>query len=170
MLKSKIFRLFISSTFNDFVNEREILHNIVFPEIARYCAEFGFSFQPVDLRWGVTTEAQLDQKTMSLCLEEVRNCKQFLYPNFLIMVGSRYGYVPCPEYISSNEFLKFEKYLGSCDELITLNYKNTPGTTLVNREITKLALLKQWYNYEANMLDTSGSPTFSLTCQFSSIA
>ncbi len=162
MLKSKIFRLFISSTFNDFVNEREILHSIVFPEIARYCAEFGFSFQPVDLRWGVTTEAQLDQKTMSLCLEEVRNCKQFLYPNFLIMVGSRYGYVPCPEYISSNEFLKFEKYLGSCDELITLNYKNTPGTTLVNREITKLALLKQWYNYEANMLDTSGSPTFVL--------
>ena len=95
-MQNKTFRLFISSPFSDFEKEREVLHKKVFPKIDEYCNEKNLTFQPVDLRWGVNEEAQLDQKTLEVCLEEVRACKHFPHPNFLIMAGDRYGYVPCP--------------------------------------------------------------------------
>ena len=61
---SKTFRRFISSTFNDFKEERQVLHEKVFPKITKYCIEKGYTFQPVDFRrgGGENEEAQLDQK------------------------------------------------------------------------------------------------------------
>jgi len=58
----KVFKLFISSTFSDFKKEREALHTDVFPEIEEYCLSKGYQFQAIDLRWGVSEDAQLDQK------------------------------------------------------------------------------------------------------------
>ena len=58
---SKTFRLFISSTFSDFQRERELLQTKVFPHIKAYCLQYGYAFQPIDLRWGVSSEAQLNQ-------------------------------------------------------------------------------------------------------------
>ncbi len=63
MQNTKTFRLFISSTFNDFRREREVLQTEVFPHIKEYCSKKGYAFQPIDLRWGINEEAQLDQKT-----------------------------------------------------------------------------------------------------------
>jgi len=100
----KVFRLFISSTFNDFRKEREILQTKVFPNIKEYTSVHGNIFQPIDLRWGVSDEAQLDQKTLELCLSEVRACKTHIHPNFLIMLGDRYGWVPLPYAIEAQEF------------------------------------------------------------------
>lgn len=71
-MNRKTFRLFISSTFSDFRQEREILQTKVFPKIKSYCVEKGYKFQPIDLRWGVNQEAQLDQKTLERCLNEAR--------------------------------------------------------------------------------------------------
>jgi len=99
-----VFRLFISSTFSDFSREREVLQEHVFPEIDRYCQSMGYSFQPIDLRWGVNEEAQLDQKTLELCLNEVKACKHYPHPNFLIMSGNRYGWIPLPYLIEQPEF------------------------------------------------------------------
>ena len=65
-MQNKTFRLFISSPFSDFKKEREVLHKEVFPEINKYCNEHGFTFQPIDLRWGVSNEAQLDQSTLNM--------------------------------------------------------------------------------------------------------
>ena len=101
---NKTFRLFISSTFNDFRRERHVLQTKVFPNIKQYAAQRGYTFQPIDLRWGVSAEAQLDQKTLELCLDEVRTCKSHMHPNFLIMVGDRYGWVPLPYAIEQNEY------------------------------------------------------------------
>ena len=75
-----------------------------FPKVEKYCNENGYSFQPIDLRWGVSNEAQLDQKTLEVCLEEVRACKHFPYPNFLIMEGDRNEYVPLNNIIEKKEF------------------------------------------------------------------
>ncbi len=61
-MQNRTFRLFVSSTFSDFNEERKILQTKVFPEIKRYCASKKLNFQPIDLRWGVSAEAQLDQK------------------------------------------------------------------------------------------------------------
>ena len=100
---NKEFRLFISSTFNDFTAEREVLHRDIFPSIKDKCEEEGYSFIPVDLRWGVTEEAGLDQRTLQICLDEVKSCKSAPKPNFLIMVGDRYGWVPLPYSIRQEE-------------------------------------------------------------------
>jgi Domain of unknown function (DUF4062) len=100
----KAFRLFVSSTFTDFRQERELLQSKVFPALDAYCSAKGYQFHAVDLRWGVNEEAQLDQRTAEICLGEVAAAKQYPSPNFLIMVGDRYGWVPLPFAIPLDEF------------------------------------------------------------------
>lgn len=121
MNSTKTFRLFISSTFSDFKKEREVLQTKVFPYIKNYCSKKGYTFQPIDLRWGVNDEAQLDQKTLELCLNEVRSCKTHLHPNFLIMVGDRYGWIPLPYMIEKDEFETLSLKVNEDDKHV-LNY------------------------------------------------
>lgn len=130
----KTFRLFISSTFNDFRREREVLQTKVYPLIKEYASSKGYTFQPIDLRWGVSHEAQLDQKTLELCLSEVRTCKTHLHPNFLIMIGDRYGWVPLPYTIEQSEF----------ETLLPL----------INKAEDK-KLLEEWYKLDLNQLPAS---------------
>ena len=130
----KAFRLFISSTFADFKAERDLLHNEVFPKIREYCEEKGFTFQPIDLRWGVNSEAQFDQKTIPVCLSEVKICASYPHPNFLIMLGDRYGWVPLPYMIERSEF----------DQIL----KNTKAQADVN-------LIKKWYYLDENQIPSS---------------
>src|SRR5262245_26011637 len=73
----KTFRLFVSSTFADFQQERELLQSKVFPALEFYCAAKGYQFLPIDLRWGVNAEAQLDQRTAEICLGEVDAVKDY---------------------------------------------------------------------------------------------
>jgi hypothetical protein len=92
-----VFRLFVSSTFADFVQERKALQEIVFPELEGFCQQRGASFQAVDLRWGITEEAQCQHDTMRICLEEVRRCQALSpKPNFAVLLGERYGWEPPP--------------------------------------------------------------------------
>ena len=68
-------RVFISSTFNDFVDERNILHERVFPRLEALCQGHGCSFQAVDLRWGISERDGEDYGTLDICLAEVRRCQ-----------------------------------------------------------------------------------------------
>ena len=61
--QTKIFRVFISSTFTDMKQERGILQRDAFPRLEKFCEEKGARFQAVDLRWGVNEESQLNQRT-----------------------------------------------------------------------------------------------------------
>ncbi|NOL48639.1 DUF4062 domain-containing protein [Pelistega europaea] len=61
-------------------------------------------FQPIDLRWGINEEAQKDHQTMAICLSEVQRCIEYPYPNFMLMIGDRYGWVPLPTFIKEDEF------------------------------------------------------------------
>ncbi len=56
---SKMFRVFISSTFSDLEAERNALQEHVFPKLREFCMEYGCRFQAIDLRWGVSEEAQI---------------------------------------------------------------------------------------------------------------
>jgi hypothetical protein len=95
------FRLFVSSTFSDFTAEREALQKVVFPELADYCQKHGATFQAIDLRWGITEEAQQEHDTLRICLEEVRRCQALSpRPNFAVLMGDRYGWEPVPARIS----------------------------------------------------------------------
>lgn len=103
------YRLFISSTFSDFVAEREALHDKVFPYLRALCQSYGARFQAIDLRWGVSEEAGVDQRTMEICLGEIRRCQHITpRPNFLILLGDRYGWLPVPARVPSDEFERLE--------------------------------------------------------------
>ncbi len=101
----RTFRIFVSSTFTDLQEERNALQRRVFPALKKRCAEDGCQFQAIDLRWGVGEEAGLDQRTMRICLEELERCRQTSpRPNFILLLGDRYGWQPLPEVISAEEF------------------------------------------------------------------
>lgn len=48
---SRLFRIFLSSTFSDFKVERNELYRRVFPAIKQRCAQLGYEFQVVDMRY-----------------------------------------------------------------------------------------------------------------------
>ncbi len=101
---SRTFRIFVSSTFSDLKAERNVLQEEVFPRLQALCEGRGCRFQAVDLRWGVSEEAALDQQTMNICLAELRRCREVSpRPNFILLLGDRYGWLPLPRR-SSDEF------------------------------------------------------------------
>lgn len=90
-------RLFVSSTFSDLKAERDALQREVFPRLKQLCLSKGLRFQAIDLRWGISEEAGRDNRTMRICLRELRRCQQDRpKPNFLILLGDRYGWRPLP--------------------------------------------------------------------------
>ena len=176
-MQSKTFRLFISSTFSDFNEERRLLQTYVFPKVKDYCSGKGYTFQPIDLRWGVSNEAQLDQKTLELCINEVHASKLQPHPNFLIMAGDRYGWVPCPYAIEEEEFKAIKKQVKATDEPLTIEYKeykvkdsnacetgdkgsfdeqdNNKIFKPNDSQITKIELLEKWYKLDENQIPPS---------------
>lgn len=114
---SKSFRLFVSSTFSDLKNERNALQERVFPKLRDLCMQHGCRFQAIDLRWGVREEAALDQQTMKICLDEIARCQKITpRPNFLVLLGDRYGWQPLPVEIPEEEFKAIEQRISDSDE------------------------------------------------------
>jgi len=84
--------------------ERAILQRDAFPRLERFCETKGATFQAVDLRWGVNEEAAYDQHTLQICLNEIDRCRKVSpRPNFLILLGNKYGWQPVPETIPQGE-------------------------------------------------------------------
>ena len=132
MLRSKYIRLFVSSTFEDMVVERNILQEKVFPRISKLCQSRGWLFEDIDLRWGISLEASQQQKTMQICIDELKRCQQFSpKPNFLILQGDRNGWIPLPESIPCADG---EKIL----------------TIARNQEIS---LFNKWYRLDENSIE-----------------
>jgi hypothetical protein len=67
--------IFVSSTFNDFQAERDVLQALVFPELAERLQERCHHLEPIDLRFGVETvsedEARKTLLVLTVCLNEV---------------------------------------------------------------------------------------------------
>jgi hypothetical protein len=126
---ARTFRVFVSSTFEDLKAERDALQRDVFPKLRKLCEENGARFQAIDLRWGVRDEASLDQQTMEICLREIERCQQTgIKPNFIVLLGDRYGWRPLPARIEAQEFNKI------CDQ--------APNEGL--------RLIDQWYERDDN--------------------
>ena len=134
---TRTFRLFVSSTFSDLKAERNALQEKVFPRLRDLAAAHGCRFQAIDLRWGVSEEAALDQQTMNICLGEIQRCqKTSPRPNFIILLGNRYGWRPLPVEIPADEF-----------ELV---FSHIPEG--------ERGLVLQWYRLDENA-DSPGLPT-----------
>ena len=101
-IATRTFRVFVSSTFEDLKEERNALQRDVFPKLRTLCEEHGARFQAIDLRWGVRDEAGIDQKTMEICLREIERCQRTrVKPNFIVLLGQRYGWRPLPSRIEA---------------------------------------------------------------------
>ncbi|MCJ7629719.1 MAG: DUF4062 domain-containing protein, partial [Longimicrobiales bacterium] len=121
--RTRTFRLFVSSTFADLQAERNALQEIAFPRLRDFCARHGARFQAIDLRWGVSEEAGVDQQTMNICLGEIERCHQVTpKPNFLVLLGDRYGWSPPPAQIPADEFEEILKRVVAPEERARLEH------------------------------------------------
>lgn len=103
-MRSKYIRFFVSSTFDDMKLERDLMQEI-FTEIEAEYSQQNWQIEMIDLRWGISKEAGLDNKTMQICKEELSRCQQLSpKPNFIILLGDRYGWIPLPEVIPIDEY------------------------------------------------------------------
>jgi len=103
--ESITFRVFVSSTFQDFVLERNALQREVWPKLQKLCMRHGARFQAIDLRWGISEQASREQQIMQICSEEIRRCQEVTpRPNFIVLLGDRYGWRPAPEAIPQGKF------------------------------------------------------------------
>lgn len=90
-----VIRLFVSSTFDDFWVEREALQSSVFPVLEELCQAEGMQFRAIDLRWGVSPTESARHDTIDICLDELRRCQRMSpKPNFMVMLGDRFGWQP----------------------------------------------------------------------------
>ncbi|KAL7676320.1 hypothetical protein ACOME3_002574 [Neoechinorhynchus agilis] len=78
-------RIFVSSTFLDMTNERDILFKQVFPELRSRARALSINLYDIDLRWGVTEDSV--EGCIKVCLNEARKNDIFIG-----ILGSRYGY------------------------------------------------------------------------------
>ena len=103
---SREVRVFLSSTFRDFMEERDLLVKQVFPSLRRRAKDRGVEVVDVDLRWGITQQESEQGKVIPICLAEIERCT----PYFVGMIGERYGWIPpanqySPEVINSQPWL-----------------------------------------------------------------
>jgi hypothetical protein len=111
-----VIRVFVSSTFSDLKEERNALHRDVFPRLEHYCLVRGFQFQAIDLRWGVPGEAGRDHRTMQICFDELQRAQEVSpRPNFLVLLGDRYGWQPLAETITDAEFRELKRAAENLD-------------------------------------------------------
>ena len=164
-----MFRIFVSSTFNDLKLERNALQIKVFSKLRELCLKHGYRFQAIDLRFGVRDEAALDQQTMRICLDEIKRCQQISpMPNFLVLLGDRYGWRPLRPEIPDSDFAamlihaethkdelneEIEKFNSGLSDLIIKKIggeKSGPVIEALPRGIFEL--LNHWYRRDNNAL------------------
>jgi hypothetical protein len=114
--------VFLSSTFRDFMEERDLLVKQVFPELRRKARARGVEVVDVDLRWGITEEESRQGRVIPICLGEIDRCR----PYFVGMLGERYGWIPpsdqySPEVIERQPWLKEHRGGVSVTELEILH-------------------------------------------------
>lgn len=88
-MEKKRARVFVSSTFTDMQQERDILARRVFPRL-RASVSAAVSLYEVDLRWGITQDVVENGQAVATCLQEVDDC----WPLFVGILGERYGWRP----------------------------------------------------------------------------
>ena len=89
-MQSRTIRLFLSSTFRDFGEERDLLVKRVFPALRARLKDRFVELVDVDLRWGITVEEAERGEVLPICLAEIDRAR----PYFIGMLGERYGWVP----------------------------------------------------------------------------
>lgn len=152
--------IFVSSTFKDFQQERDILHDQVLPLLNEQARKYGESVSFCDLRWGVDTSNAVDEdesseKVLSVCLNEIDRSR----PYMIVLVGERYGYTPGEKAISQ-QTQKRNLTLDETDISVTaleieygalLDSKSIANTWFFFREMEETEDLPEYYKAESEL-------------------
>lgn len=92
-MSGRVVRIFLSSTFRDFGEERDLLVRKVFPTLRAKLQSRFVDLVDVDLRWGITQEEAERGEVLPICLSEIDRAR----PYFVGFLGERYGWVPPPD-------------------------------------------------------------------------
>lgn len=130
-----LIRLFVSSTFQDFLWERDTLRTSIIPIVNASLKDAGVGYELIDLREGVTKWSILEQDTARVCLAEVDEAfRAGTRPAFLFLNGSRRGWVTLPVIIDENTFTHLHAVAANSGEADLLDY---------------------WYEYDGNCLPSA---------------
>ena len=102
-LDNRSIRIFISSTFQDMMGERDYLMRRTFPKLRQIASERDVYLTEVDLRWGITEEESKTGKVVDICLREIDNS----IPFFIGIIGNRYGWIPSLDDLSPETIVNF---------------------------------------------------------------
>lgn len=86
--------IFISSTFQDMQQERDLIRDCVLPILKDEIKRYGRNIELCDLRWGVNSsdmeKEDSEIKVLQVCFNEIEKSKPF----FIVLLGDRYGWIP----------------------------------------------------------------------------
>ena len=154
---ARTFRIFVSSTFSDLKAERNALQEKVFPRLRDLASVHGCRFQAIDLRWGVSEEAALDQQTMKICLGEIKHCQNVSpQPNFIILIGDRYGWRPLPCEIPTDEYDLILQYIKPDERALVEDWylrddNNVPPTYVLKPRTGAFEVYETWEPIECKL-------------------
>jgi WD40 repeat protein len=124
--------IFVSSTFTDTQEERNVLLEKIQPKLRESAREHGIEVTLVDMRWGIRDEITLDHGTWTECRKGIERCEEDSTGLFFLSLQSdKYGYMPLPKYVSEEDF---SCRLSRCE----------------NEEAKQLAIM--WYTLDTNAL------------------
>lgn len=110
--KNKL-NVFISSTFEDMAEERDILMIQVFPKLKQEALRRGVTLVPIDLRWGITQREAESGQVIGRCLDYLNDSSTV----FIGLVGDRYGWQPTSNDLDIDPTLKSRyPWLSDCVE------------------------------------------------------
>lgn len=112
--------VFISSTFCDMNQERDVINSYVIPKLNEHFYSRRISVHLVDLRWGVRTsgiedEVARDNKVLTVCFDEIDRSQPF----FVAILGDRYGYDELDKDIVDSISYKFDDSLSLYKKSVT---------------------------------------------------
>jgi hypothetical protein len=105
---TRVIRPFLSSTFRDFNQERDLFFKTACPRLEAFCASKGLYFAPLDLRWGITSEQSGSGHVIKICLDEVDRSR----PYFVLSLGFRNGWAHAKNAEKPDELLQKTFELG----------------------------------------------------------
>jgi hypothetical protein len=112
----RVIRVFLESTFSDFKEERDMLNCNVFPSLYNLARQRNCRFEVVDINWGTSEEAMLNQNILERGLSAISRWSQSSESKFIFLTGQKYGWGPLPSRIEISEFESIIEVL-SADEI-----------------------------------------------------
>ncbi|MFW2446597.1 MAG: hypothetical protein ACN4E6_04640 [Qipengyuania pacifica] len=151
-------RIFLSSTFLDFAWEREFLNTTLVPALNEELRTEGRQIDLLDLRWGVSREAGLDNHAVDICMAEIRRSRASgARPYFLYLGSDRPGWIPLPRLLGEADHRAIQAILKEHDQsaaaLLDGLYRAesnfiAPTHTLRNRDDFEAAYGFEWTEAE----------------------